>query len=139
MENPVLSDPDLFPSDKVISRFLKRARPAFLSLFAFTHTHFPQFEEKWKYYRDGKSWLMNVSAKKKTIFWLSVGDGFFRVTFYMNRKGRELVMKSDLSDEMKNHVAANIGEQFVGVTFFVKSKKDIEPYEELIRIKLASL
>jgi hypothetical protein len=139
MQTPVLSDPDVFPSDKVLARSLKRANPAFLSLLEFNHKRFPRLEERWKYYRDGKSWLMNVSMKKKTLFWLSVGDGFFRVTFYMNREARQLVMKSALGVALKKHVAANIGKQLVGLTLEVKTKKDIEPYEELMRIKLASL
>jgi len=139
MDNKVLSDPDLYPSEKVLSRVLKRAHPAFVSLLAFNHQHYPQFAERWKYYRDGKSWLMNVSMKKKTLFWLSVGDGFFRVTFYMNTKARELVMKSALGEELKKHVTTNIGKQLVGLTLHVKTKKDIEPYEELMQIKLGSL
>ena len=139
MDKRVLSDPDLFPSDKVLSGFLKRSYPAFVSLFELNHRKFPAFEERWKYYRDGKSWLMNVSVKKKTLFWLLAGDGCFRVSFYLNGKARELVKKSALGEEMKKHVAASIGKTLVGLTVEVRTKKDIQPYEELLGIKLASL
>jgi len=64
------------------------------------------FVATWRYYHDGKSWLLNVSQKKKTVFWLSVISGSFRITAYFTDKAKDAVRASRLSDELK--------EQFLG-------------------------
>lgn len=43
-------------------------------------------EPVWRYYKDGGAWLCKVEFKKKTVFWLSVWDGFVRVVFYFTEK-----------------------------------------------------
>ncbi|MBN2481390.1 MAG: DUF3788 family protein [Bacteroidales bacterium] len=43
-------------------------------------------DPKWNYYKDGNAWLCKVCYKKKTIFWLSVWDKFFKTTFYFTKK-----------------------------------------------------
>ena len=78
MEPLVLTDPDQFPSDEVISSHLGRRRALWDALFAFIHAEHPDCTERWRYYNDSKSWLLNVSRKKKTVFWLSVISGTFR-------------------------------------------------------------
>jgi hypothetical protein len=57
MKPQVLTDPAIFPTEKVLSGHLGKAGPAFRALFDFNHENFPEFVERWKYYNDGKSWL----------------------------------------------------------------------------------
>ncbi|PKP08994.1 MAG: hypothetical protein CVU09_13085 [Bacteroidetes bacterium HGW-Bacteroidetes-4] len=40
------------------------------------------WQVQWRYYNDGKAWLCKVSYKKKTVFWLSVWEAYFKVAFY---------------------------------------------------------
>ena len=72
MEPSVLTDPDVRPSEDVIFSHIGRQRAQWEALFRFIHAEHPDFVATWRYYNDGKSWLMNVSRKKKTVFWLSV-------------------------------------------------------------------
>ena len=93
--------------------------------------------QEWRYYRDGKSWLLKVTRKKKTIFWLSIIKGSFRTTFYFTDKAEEALMSSDLSDELKEKFKS--GKQFNkirGVTIVYAKKKDIEEAKILIGIKM---
>ena len=41
---------------------------------------------EWRYYQDGKAWLCKITFKKRTICWLSVWDGFFKVTSYFPQR-----------------------------------------------------
>jgi hypothetical protein len=139
MDAPILSNPDVFPTDAVLSSHLKKAKAAFASLFEFNHTQFPEFEERWKYYNDGKSWLMNVSRKKKTLFWLSVQNGLFRTTFYLNSKAASCIAASTIPLALKKQFAETEGKKFRGLTVVIRTKKDVEVYKELLELKMATM
>ncbi len=139
MDKPVLSDPAIYPTEEVLSSHLAKAKPSFVSLFRYNHENFPDFVERWKYYNDGKSWLLNVSRKKKTLFWLSVNDGWFRTTFYLNAKAAPRVADTGIPQELKDKFKESEGQKFRGITVVVKAKKDVEVYKELLALKMATM
>lgn len=69
METQLLRDKLLPPGDDVLKN------PLYLSLTE-------GLQPEWRYYNDGKAWLCKVTDGRKTIFWFSVWEGFFRVSFY---------------------------------------------------------
>jgi hypothetical protein len=139
MDKPVLSNPAIFPTDEVISTHLGKAMSSFALLFQHNHTNFPEFVERWKYYNDGKSWLLNVSRKKKTLFWLSVKDGSFRTTFYLNAKAAQLVPDSRIPQKFKDQFKESEGKKFRGITVVIKTKKDVEVYQKMLALKMATM
>jgi hypothetical protein len=139
MDKRALCDPDIFPSGEVIASHLGKSNAAFEAMLAYNHSVHPDFEERWKFYNDGKSWLFNVSRKKKTLFWLSVEEGFFRATFYLNPEGGEAFLGSSMPEELKEQYRAAKGKKFRGVTATVKTKKGLAAYRELLAIKLGSI
>ena len=130
MEPLVLTDPDQFPSDEVIASHLGRRRALWDALFAFIHAEHPDCTERWRYYNDGKSWLLNVSRKKKTVFWLSVISGTFRITAYFTDKATDAIRASALSDELKTQFETG---QHYGklraITITFKKKSDLQDAE----------
>jgi ABC-type uncharacterized transport system YnjBCD substrate-binding protein len=138
MEPPVFYDKDQFPTEEIIFKHMGRRKSLWLSLFNLIEKDFPQISNEWRYYNDGKSWLMKVTAKSKTIFWLSIVKGSFRITFYFTDKAENALLKSTLSDELKKQFKE--GKRFGkirGITILFKNKKDIEDAKELINIKLS--
>ncbi len=69
METQLLRDKATPPGDDVLKN------PLYLAL---TEGLLPE----WRYYNDGKAWLCKVGDGRKTIFWFSVWEGFFQVSFY---------------------------------------------------------
>jgi hypothetical protein len=138
MESPVLSDPKTYPTEEVLFSHLGKAKEAFTSLFEFNHSDHPDFVEKWRYYNDGKSWLLNVSRKGKTIFWLSILDGSFRVSFYLNSKFERDIVESKIPKALKDQYLKESGKKFRAITVVIKAKKDIDIYKELLSIKMAN-
>jgi hypothetical protein len=138
MEKRALGDPEILPSPETLAAHLGKANAAFLAMLERNHEDHPDFEERWKYYNDGKQWLFNVARKKKTLFWLSVEDGWYRVTFYLTPRGGEALLGSGLPEELKAQYRAAEGKKFRGVTIVIKAKKDLSSYEELLAIKMAS-
>ena len=138
MDQRLLSDKNIFPSEEIIFSHIRKSKELWLALFEYIHTNHPDISEEWRYYNDGKSWLMKVTRKKKTVFWLSIVKDSFRTTFYFTDKAKPLIAKSSISDALK--------EQFVkgkkygairGITIQYKHKKDMKDAQELIAIKLS--
>jgi hypothetical protein len=137
METVALNDKDVFPTEAIIFHHIGKYKSHWISLFDFIHTCYPAFTENWNYYLDGKRWLLKVTHKSKTVFWLSLFEKSFRLTFYFNMKYEEQIEHSDLPDEVKEQfTTAKLYNKIKAITIHVKSKKDVEIVKELIEKKL---
>jgi len=139
VENKALGDPELYPSEDVLAARLGRAKAAYAAMLDYNHADHPDFEERWKYYNDGKSWLFSASRKKRTLFWLSVDEGWYRVTFYLTPKGGEALLGSSLDEGYKEQYRSAAGKKFRGVTLVVRAKKDLAVYRALLAIKMSTM
>jgi hypothetical protein len=137
MEQAILSNKDQYPTEEIIFSHIGKSKALWQSLFEFIHSNHPDFTEEWRYYNDGKSWLMKVQRKKKTVFWLSLVKSSFRTTFYFPDKVGKDILKSSISDELKVQYKneKNYG-KIRGVTILYKKKKDVEDAKALIAVKL---
>lgn len=138
MDAPILSDKSQFPADQVIFSHIGKSKKLWDSLFQYLANEHPDFTREWRYYHDGKSWLMKVQHKKKTVFWLSIIKGSFRTTFYIHEKAKKMIEDSPISPELKDQYRAgkNFG-KIRGIRVVYKNKKDVEYAKELIGIKLS--
>jgi len=136
MEPPVLTDKTRFPSESVIFSHLGKRRALWDALFEFIRAEHPDFVATWRYYNDGKSWLLNVSRKKKTVIWLSVISGTFRISAYFTDKATGAIAASALSDELKEQFqrGRSYG-KLRGITITFKRKRDVEDAKALIALK----
>ena len=136
-EKPILRDPDQYPSEEVIYGCIGKRKTLWISFFESLHEHHPDFVETWRYYKDGKNWLMKVTRKSKTVFWLSVWKNAFRITFYFSDKAEALINQSDIPDGLKDEFKH--GKHFGkirGLTIVFSKKKDIDYAESLMAIRL---
>jgi hypothetical protein len=136
MEKPVLADPDRFPDAEVIGSHIGPVQKLWDALFSRIREQYPDVTGEWRYYHDGKSWLLKMTAKKKTIFWLSVVPGTFRITFYFGDKAEQAVLASGISDELKNSFLN--GKRFGkirGITLSVQNEEDVGQVMELTGIR----
>lgn len=136
MDKPVLGDPAVYPSDEVLASSLGRSKAAYDALFERARAGLPDLEAGWKYYNDGKSWLLKASRKKKTLFWLSAREGSFRTTFYLGAGAGEALLGSALPEGLKEQFRQSAGKKFHGVTVELKAKKDLAAFEGLLALKL---
>ena len=107
-QEQLLRNPDIQPTCDVIAKALGEANSAYVKFTDKLTNHDIQF--MWRYYTDGKAWLAKglytwVGArggqKETTIFWLSVWNGFFKVTIYVPEKARADLLRLPLDDEVK--------------------------------------
>jgi hypothetical protein len=103
MEAPLLKEPHIVPTKEVLAKVLGKSYAAFDSLIS-TITQ-PEYglEPQWNYYNDGKAWLCKVQYKKKTVFWLSVWDKYFKTGFYFTDKNSAGIYDLDIDNEIKKN------------------------------------
>ena len=137
MDKRVLNNKDQYPTDEIIFSHIAGTKSLWLALFGMIRSDYPDLTEERRYYNDGKSWLLKVTRKKKTIFWLGVYQGYFKITFYFTDKAEQ--------DIEKSHIAANLKKQFKngkkygkirGLSITFEHEKDIAYAKELIALKL---
>lgn len=110
----MLRNPDIAPSSDVIAKALGEANNAYIKFINEIASHDIQID--WRYYNDGKAWLAKGLFKwrgvrggqnETTIFWLSIWDGFFKVTIYVPEKARADLMSLPLENGVKQMIAAS--------------------------------
>ena len=82
METKLLREAEIFPSKDVLKHALGEVYDVLEELETILAQDKFALTFEWRYYKDGKSWLCKVCYKKKTVFWLSVWDGFFKTSFF---------------------------------------------------------
>ena len=139
MDKPLLDDKEQFPTEEIIFSHIGKSGIHWETLFGHIRKHHPDFTSTWRYYNDGKSWLLKTARKSKTIFWLSVMKDAFSVTFYFGDKAEPAIMAADISASLKD--SFKTGKRYGkirGITVHVKSGDDVENVKSLIELKLST-
>lgn len=101
--NKPLNDAKIFPTDAILTSILGSSSDVYK---AFTDALTAlKIDLEWRYYNDGKSWLGKATSHKKTIFWLSIWQGYFKLSFYFNEKARLGIANLPIADELKTRIA----------------------------------
>jgi hypothetical protein len=107
----LLRDPAIPPSSDVISDALKGAYNAYMKFVSELENH--DIHMNWRYYTDGKAWLakglyhwtgVRGGQKETTMFWLSIWQGFFKVTIFVPQKVRTNALALELDNEVKQMI-----------------------------------
>ena len=137
MDKPLLADKEQYPTEEIIFSHIGESRNHWETLFEYIHHEYPEFNGEWRYYNDGKRWLLKTTKKAKTIFWLSVMPDSFIITFYFGDKAEPLILDSTISGSLKD--AFQNGKRFGkirAINVQVKNGDDVENVKSLIEIKL---
>ena len=93
-----LNDPKIQPTSEVLKNVLPDNYIVFEELLATLISEY-NLTLEWKYYKDWHwtGWRCRIANKKKTILWLSVYDGHFRVIFYFLEQQLEGIAKLEIN------------------------------------------
>jgi len=101
METMLLRDKQTIPDDKVLKTALGESYAAYAGLMKTVTADEFGLSPQWNYYNDGKAWLCKVVFKKKTVFWVSVWEGYFKVAFYFTERNSDGIDGLDIAPEIK--------------------------------------
>lgn len=136
METQLLRDQHIFPSAEVLKSALKDSYEVYEELIqTITNTQYG-LNIEWNYYKDGKAWLCKVQHKKKTIFWLSVWDQFFKTGFYFTKKNCPGVVALDIKKSLKEKLnnSKSIG-KLIPLTIDLNKKAQLKDVLTIIEYK----
>lgn len=85
-EEMQLRNPDIEPTSDLIGAALGNKVYAVYEELMSSILPALELIPEWRYYNDGKAWLCKVVNKKKTVFWLSIWDGYFKTSFFYTEK-----------------------------------------------------
>jgi hypothetical protein len=132
METMMMRDEQISPTANALKEALKESYPAYEiwmnTVTSPEHGYTPEIN----YYRDGNAWLCKGIYKKKTVFWLSYWDGFFKVTFYFTEKTSagvfDLDIASQLKEDFRNHKPVG---KFMPFTVILR---DPEQLDDIVKV-----
>lgn len=104
MDKPLLNDPDVHPSPEVLQSVLGASFPVYEKMMTAITGDLYGLVPEWRYYNDGKAWLCKVVFKKKTIFWLSVWNGFFKAGFYFGERHCPGIHEMEIDEGIKQEL-----------------------------------
>jgi len=135
-ETLVFSDKDIKPSEELIFSKIGDKKILWQKIMKYLSDNYKDASGSWNYYNDGKQWLFKMVQKKKTIFWLAVMNGAFRVTFYFGDKAEPVILSGDLPQAVKDDFmqGKHYG-KIRAITTKVTSSADVEVIMRLIDIK----
>jgi len=107
MNTQLLRNKETFPSLEVLKDALKDSYLTYEKMKSILADPEYGLTEEWNYYNDGKAWLCKICLKKKTLFWLSVWDGFFKTSFYFTEKNSSGLADLDINKSLKENFFKN--------------------------------
>lgn len=118
-----LRDAAVEPTDEVLHVCLGGSFPAYEAFMAAMKE--ASVEVEWRYYQDVRAWLgkgvyrwvgPRGGQKEATVFWLSVWEGFFRLTFNVPMKSFSAVKELALSASARAILEASYRPGYKNVT-----------------------
>lgn len=92
---------------------------------------------EWRYYMDGKSWLLKVEKKKKTIAWMSVWEGFMKAAIYIPERLIHSVYELPISEETRERIRTtkNVGKSRPCM-FEIRDQKVLKDMDRVMQFKI---
>ena len=136
MEIQLLRDPEVLPSADVLELALQSSYPTFNRLLDLIEAPDFGLTPEWHYYNDGKAWLCKVVYKKKTVFWLSVWESYFKTTFYFTEKNIQGISELPIADEIiAGFLSAKPIGRLIPLTINVKHPDQVDDLLKIIDYK----
>ena len=136
METILLKEPAVPPSKKVLETALGKSYPIYEELVNVITGKNYDLTIEWKYYNDGKAWLCKAQYKKKTVFWISVWEEYFKIALYFTDKTSAGIAELDIAGEIKKNFncAPHFG-RLIPLVVHVTQKKQLKDLLKIIEYK----
>jgi hypothetical protein len=137
MEALALTNKNQKPTDELVFSIIGKQQIYWQMLMQRVKTSYPDTEGQWNYYNDGKSWLLKMIRKKKTLFWTGVHSNYFRITFYFGDKAEPLVLQSRIPEDIKTgFMNSERYGKIRPITLKPEKEEDIDTALELVAIRV---
>jgi hypothetical protein len=131
-----LPDKNIIPDDNLIFSIIGDKKPVWQAIMTHVHENYKETNGEWRFYNDGKQWLFKMQQKKKTIFWIAILQGTFRITFYFGRKAEPVIEASDLPKQIRDDFkTSKLYGTIKAISLKIAGMEDVDTVKKLIAIK----
>jgi hypothetical protein len=133
----VFTDKDKMPDNNDLEESLGDTYLLWQTIKEYVILKYPKGLENWSCSKYG--WSFRINDKKRAIIYLLPRDKFFKVAFVFGQKATDLIMQSQISNEIKKELeSARVYAEGRGIRIDIKSDLQIKDIKGLIDIKLAN-
>lgn len=142
----LLRNPNIQPTSDIIAEALQDANDSYIKFL--NELANQDIDLEWRYYTDGKAWLgkglykwlgVRGGQKVTTVFWLSIWEGFFKITIYIPEKARDDLFSLPLNNTVKQMIndSKQMGNRlkFFPLVFELNSNESFEEIHILFDFK----
>lgn len=136
MEENIFNDKLVVPDGRTVQKALGEAGGFWLELRKYVQENYGPAIEEWKYYGLKSGWTMRMLSNKRNLFFFTVIDKGFRLSFVFGDRAVDAIGRSDLPrsiiDEVMNAQKYPEGR---GLRIEVKDRRLAAAVKTLIKIK----
>ena len=106
-------------------------------LCLFIEKEFGDFHSEWKYYGVKIGWQLKLFHKKRNVVFITIESGYFRLSFAIGGKAYNEILNSTVPNFIKQQLTeAKVYVEGRPLRLEIRTKEDIQPIKEIVRIKL---
>ena len=139
MVGSLFTDKSKVPDDPALSRALGNRAGLWKAIERELRAALGDLDVEWKHYGAKSGWIMKLLWKKRNLFFLTPGDGRFRVAFVFSEKAVEAIAAGGFAEPLITELqAARKYAEGRGLRIEVGSDADVRTVVALAKIKSAS-
>lgn len=137
MDISIFNDKSKPPDDGMLSDVLHETYNCWTEIRDYVESLYPAVFAEWNYTGPQHGWSYRMKDKKRTILYFLPREDYFKVAFVFGQKAFDMIMASDLSDFIKNELAAaRLYAEGRGIRIDVRGKDILGEIKLLIGFKL---
>lgn len=135
----IFTDKKITPTEAQLKTALGETYDYWQMLSNYTLSLYPKAVTQWHYSGEKFGWSFRISDRKRVLVYLLPRDQFFKVAFVFGQKATDAVLKSDITDSIKNElIAAKPYSEGRGIRITVTNESQINDIKQLITIKISN-
>ena len=137
MSASIYSDKLVVPDEKLLAKDLGDTKSYLDNIVSFIEQEYGDLKTEWKYYGTSSGWILKMFVKKRNVLFLIPCHGHFITVFTFGNKAVNLLLESDVSDDIKGDVMGS--KKYAegrSIRKEVIHDSDLENVIKMIRIKL---
>ncbi len=132
MKSQLSIEQNILPTKVVLKNTLGESYLVFKELMGIITNKKYRLVKECGHYNDGIFWLCKVYYKKKTVFWLSILDNYFKIGFYFTKRRGQRIAELDIDNNLKKDFGRN--SKIGRLTLLVVNMQRKEQIDDVIKI-----
>jgi len=138
MDGSIFTDKLKTPDARALSRVLGVKAALWKEIETDLRAALGDLAVEWKHYGAKSGWILKLLLKKRNLFFLTPGDGHFRVAFVFGEKAVEAIAEGGFAASLVGELqAARKYAEGRGLRIEVESDADVRTVVALAKIKAA--